>query len=336
MRIGIVGAGSMGHAHAPSWKLLHNMGAELVGVVTNRLESAQAFASEYGLKPYPSVDALIADVDILDICTPTHLHREMTLKAAQAGKHVICEKPIALTVDDAKTMIEACDNASVRLFIAHVVRFIAPYQKAKQSIDAGHIGKPCIIRLTRAGYQPRKSTDNWFVDSNRSGGMMLDLMIHDYDYARWLSGDVKRVFAKSVRSQDPTSVGDYALVTLRFVDGTIAHIEGGWAYPPGFFRTAIDIAGTEGLIEWSSDDAETVHTHLTHPPQVEVDEVAVPSAKASDSPFTKQLQHFYECIENNSEPLVNAQDALSALEIGLAAIESAKTGKPIILNNGGE
>lgn len=336
MRIGIVGAGSMGHAHAPAWKLLHDIGAELVGIVTNRPESAQAFANEYDLKPYPSVDALIADVDILDICTPTHLHKEMTLKAAQAGKHVICEKPIALTINDAKAMIEACDTAGVRLFIAHVLRFMTPYDSAKRSIDAGHIGKPCVIRLTRAGYQPRKSTDNWFIDNERSGGMMLDLMIHDYDYARWLSGDVKRVFAKSARNEDPASAGDYALVTLRFVDGTIAHIEGGWVYPPGFFRTAIDIAGTEGLIEWSSDNAETMQTHLINPPQIEADEVAVPGAKAIDSPFTKQLKHFYDCIENNSEPLVTAQDALSALEVALAAIESAKIGQPVIINKEAE
>jgi len=164
--------------------------------------------------------------------------------------------------------------------------------------------------------------------------MMLDLMIHDYDYVRWLGGDVKRVFAKSVRSADPASAGDYALVTLRFVDGTIAHIEGGWAYPPGFFRTSMDIAGTDGVIEWSSDDAESLQTNLTNPPQVEADEVAVPSAKAVDSPFTTQLRHFYECIKNDSEPIVTAQDGLLALEIGLAAIESAKTGRPVTLNTG--
>lgn len=333
MKIGIVGAGSMGHAHAPSWKLLQNIGAEPVGIVTNRPESAQAFANEYDLEPYPSIDALIADVDILDICTPTNLHKDMTIKAAQAGKHVICEKPIALTVADAREMINTCEQAGVRLFIAHVVRFVEQYRAAKRSVDAGHIGKPCVIRLTRAGYQPRKSTDNWFVDTQRSGGMMLDLMIHDYDYVRWLSGDVQRVFAKSARTEDPSSTGDYALVTLRFVDGTIAHIEGGWAYPPGFFRTSMDIAGTDGVIEWSSDKAEPLQIHLANPPDIEADEVAVPGAKAVDSPFTHQLRHFYECIQNDTEPLVTAQDALQALEIGLAAIESAQTGKPIILNN---
>ncbi|MDQ7035815.1 MAG: Gfo/Idh/MocA family oxidoreductase [Anaerolineae bacterium] len=243
MRIGLVGTGSMGQAHSPSWKYLRNIGAELVGVVANRAESATAFAKEHGIKAYSSLDSLIADVDILDICVPTNLHKEMTLKAAQAGKHVICEKPIALTVADGITMIKACEEANVRFFIAHVVRFISQYRAAKDTIDAGNIGKPCVIRLSRAGSQPRKSTDNWFVDEQRSGGMMLDLMIHDYDYARWVGGDVTRVFAKSVRGKQADAPVDYALVTLRFENGAMAHIEGGWAYPPGFFRTSMDSCG---------------------------------------------------------------------------------------------
>lgn len=332
MKIGMIGAGSMGQAHAPAWQHLKDQGAELVGVLTNRPESAQAFANVYDIKPFTSIDELIDSVDIVDICTPTNLHKEYTLKAAQAGKHVICEKPIALTVEDGKAMIEACEQAGVHLFIAHVVRFFPPYILAKNSVDDGHIGKPGVIRLTRAGYQPRKSTDNWFVDAERSGGVMLDLMIHDYDYARWLAGDVKRVFAKSARTEDENTVGDYALVTLRHRSGTISHIEGGWAYPPGFFRTAIDIAGTEGVIEWKSDDAGTSQTHLVNPPAVEADEVAVPAAQAADSPYTFQLAHFYDCMQSGAEPIVTAQDALAALEIGLAVIESAKTGKPVTID----
>lgn len=329
MRIGLVGTGSMGHAHTPAWQHLQHIGAELVGVLSNRQETREAFAREYGIKPYSSLDALIDDVDILDICVPTNLHKEMTIKAAHAGKHVICEKPIALTVADGKAMIQACEQAGVRLFIAHVVRFISAYRAAKDAIDAGNIGKPCVIRLTRAGYQPRKTVDNWFVDESRSGGMMLDLMIHDYDFARWIGGDVTRVFAKSLRGKEANAPVDYALTTLRFAHGAIAHIEGGWAYPPGFFRTSMDIAGTDGLIEWMSDNAQTLHTHLVDPPQEEAAEVAVPSAKAADSPFAAQLGHFYEAIVNNSEAIVTPQDALAALEIGLAAIESAKTGQPV-------
>jgi len=325
----------MGHAHAPSWQLLKSIGAELVGVVSNRTESTEAFADQYGIRAYDTLSILIDDVDILDICVPTHLHREMTEQAAQAGKHVICEKPMALTVEDAQAMINACETAGVHLYIAHVVRFISQYRLAKQSIDAGDIGKPGVIRLTRAGYQPRKKTDNWFVDESRSGGMMLDLMVHDYDYARWIGGDVERVYAKSVRGTTPDAPGDYALVSLRFRDGAIAHIEGGWAYPPGFFRTSMDIAGTDGVIEYQSDDAQSLYTHLANPPQVEADEVAVPAAKAADSPFTAQLRNFYNAIVHDETPIVTAEEALKALEVGLAAIESTKTGQPVLLSQEG-
>jgi myo-inositol 2-dehydrogenase / D-chiro-inositol 1-dehydrogenase len=331
MRIGIIGTGSMGHAHAPSWQYLKEIGAELVGVVANRAGTAEAFAEKYGIKAYTSYEALLQDVDIVDLCVPTNLHREMTVAAAQAGKHVICEKPIALTIEDAKTMIAVCKQAGVRLFIAHVLRFVAPYSAAKAAIAAGHLGNLGVMRLKRVGYQPRKAVDNWFIDESRSGGMMLDLMIHDYDYARWLAGDVSRVFAKSVRAARPDAPGDYALVTLRFANGTIAHIEGGWAYPPGFFRTSMDIAGTGGVIEWSSDDSETFQYHLADAPQAEIAEVAVPLSAAADSPFTAQLRHFYEAIQTGAETLVTAADGLAALQIGLAARESARTGKSVTI-----
>ena len=332
MRIGLVGTGSMGHAHAPSWKLLQSTGAEPVGVIANRTESTQAFAQQYGIQAYDSYEALLNDVDIVDLCVPTNLHKAMTIQAAQAGKHVICEKPMALSLDDARAMIAACERANVHLYIAHVVRFVSNYRLAKQTIDAGTIGKPCVIRLSRAGYQPRKKTDNWFTDETRSGGMMLDLMVHDYDYARWIGGNVNRVYARSVRGTTPDAPGDYALVTLRFANGAIAHIEGGWAYPAGFFRTSLDIAGTDGVIEFKSDNAQTLYTHLANPPIVEADEVAVPAARAADSPFTAQLRNFYNAIVHGETPVITAQEALLALEVGLAAIESARTGKPVTLS----
>lgn len=333
MRVGLIGTGSMGHAHTPAWHYLRSIGAELVGVLSKRTEVTEAFAAEYGLTAYDSYEALLADVDIVDICVPTNLHKDLTLQAAQAGKHVICEKPIALSVTDGQAMIAACKQAGVHLLIAHVVRFITEYATAKTAIDAGYIGQPRVIRLTRAGYQPRKSDDNWFVDASRSGGMMLDLMVHDYDYARWLAGDVQRVYARSVRGKRPDAPVDYALVTLRFADGSVAHIEGGWAYPPGHFRTSIDVAGTDGVIEWRSDDATTLQTHLLNPHVTAAADVAVPTAAAADSPFTAELQHFYNVITKGTQPVVSADDALSALEIGLAAIASAQTGRPVTLKH---
>jgi predicted dehydrogenase len=332
MRVGIVGAGSMGNVHAPAWKHLANQGVELVGIHAARADSAKALAAQYGTKVYSSYESLLADVDIIDLCVPTDLHRAMTIEAAEAGKHVICEKPIALTVEDGQAMIAACEKAGVRLFIAQVLRFVSQYASAQQVVAAGQVGKPAVIRLTRAAYQPRKAVDNWFTDESRSGGMILDLMIHDYDYARWLAGDVIRVFAKSVRAIRPDAPGDYALATLRFASGAIAHIEGGWAYPPGFFRTSIDIAGTGGLLEWSSDTSEPIHTHLAVQPKQEAAEVGLPPSLEAETPFDIEIRHFYDAVVNKTTFSVTPRDALAALQIGLAVRESLQTGRAVTID----
>ncbi len=332
MKVGIVGAGSMGFAHAHAWKMIAPMGAELVGITARHKDTANALAKQYGLKVYDSYEKLIADVDIVDICTPTGLHRDMTVQAAEAGKHVFCEKPIALTLEDGRAMIDACEKANVRLFVGLVVRFFPQYVAAQQAVASGQIGRVGVIRLTRAGYQPRKSLDNWFTDESRSGGMILDLMIHDYDYARWLGGNVTRVFAKSVRSKQRDAPGDYALVTLRFENGAIGHVEGGWAYPPPFFRTSMDIAGTDGLIEWTSDNSSTVQIHLMNPPKQDVAEVAVPIDLDVENPFSAEIGHFYDAVVNDKPFSVTAEDALAALQIALAVRESLQTGRSVTIN----
>ncbi|MBZ0289131.1 MAG: Gfo/Idh/MocA family oxidoreductase [Anaerolineae bacterium] len=332
MRVGVVGAGSMGNVHAPAWKNLAYKGAELVGIHAARESSAHELATRHGVKNFPSYEALLAEVDIVDLCVPTDLHRAMTVQAAESGKHIICEKPIALTVEDGRAMIGACEKANVRLFIAQVLRFVPQYSSAQAVVASGQIGKPAVIRLTRAAYQPRKAVDNWFTDEKRSGGMILDLMIHDYDYARWLAGNVTRVFAKSVRAMRPDAPGDYALVTLRFASGAIAHIEGGWAYPPGFFRTSIDIAGTGGLLEWSSDTSEPMQTHLAAPPQEQAAEVGLPPSLETETPFDFEIRHFYDALVNDKPFSVSPDDALAGLQIGLAARQSLQTGRAVTIN----
>lgn len=333
MRVGLVGAGSMGTVHAPAWKKLADKGAELVGIHAARADAAEQLAAKHGTRTYPSYEALLADVDVVDLCVPTDLHKDMTIQAARAGKHVLCEKPIALTVADGQAVIAACEQAGVRLFIAQVLRFVPSYAAAKAVIDAGQIGKPAVISLTRVSYQPRKAQDNWFLDESRSGGLILDLMIHDYDYARWVGGNVKRVFAKSVRAARPDAPGDYVMVTLRFDNGVIGRIEGGWAYPPGFFRTSLDIAGTDGVIEWnSSDDTEPMHTHLAEAPKQQVSDVALPPTLESDTPFDFEIRHFYEALIHNTPFIVTPRDGLAAVQVALAARESLKTGRTVTLN----
>ncbi len=325
MRIGIAGAGMMGEVHAAAWR---NVGAELVGCMSLRQTQSQELARRYGMVAYGDYQELIDHVDIVDICTPTSEHKPMVLQAAAAGKHVICEKPIALTMQDAKTMIDACRQAGVRLFIGMVVRFFPQYRLAKELVDQGKVGQIGVLRLKRIAYPPMKPVDNWFVDENRSGGMVLDLMIHDFDYARWLAGEVDRVFAR--RSQASSSPAQYIQSIIRFKNGAFALIEGGWAYPPGVFRTALDVSGTDGLMEWNSDQPLPIQTYFPSAP-TSTKSVGLPVAELTDDPYTTEIRHAYEAILSDAPFEVTVEDALEALRIALAARDSLASGKAVTL-----
>jgi predicted dehydrogenase len=228
-------------------------------------------------------------------------------------------------------MIEACERAGVRLFIAHVVRFFPQYRAARDAVQSGQVGNLGVMRLKRAAYQPRISGENWFLDPQKSGGMILDLMVHDFDYARWLGGPVARVFAKSAQASKADSPTDYALVTLEFESGAMAQIEGGWAYPVGVFRTGFDIAGSSGLIEWSSDNTNTIKSFL-EPVSSSAAEVGLPLSILAEDPYLTQIKHVKHALETGSDFLVTPHEALEALRIGLAAQRSLETGRSISIS----
>jgi predicted dehydrogenase len=329
MRVGIIGAGSMGWQHAAGWA---NTDASLVGVVSAQRDHAAELAGRYGATVYDSLTQMLPDVDVVDICVPTDLHREFTAQAAAAHKHVMCEKPIARTIADGQDMIAVCQRQGVRLFIAQVVRFFPQYRQVHDAIADGKIGKPAVIRLTRVGWKPQKTDDNWFVDFPRSGGVLLDMLVHDYDYARWLAGDVERVYARCSPGDDPSvPIGDYAQVLLRLRSGAIAHVEGGWANPPGLFRTKIEVAGDGGLIEWTSDSTTPFVAHLKAGPG-EASEVGLPLSPLAEDPYTAEIRHFYDAVVNDKPFSVSPADALLGVQIGLAAIESARSGQAITLS----
>jgi myo-inositol 2-dehydrogenase / D-chiro-inositol 1-dehydrogenase len=228
-------------------------------------------------------------------------------------------------------MIEACEKAGVRLFIAHVVRFFPQYRAARDAVQSGQIGDLGVMRLKRAAYQPRVSGENWFLDPTKSGGMILDLMVHDFDYARWLGGPVTRIFAKSARASRAESPTDYALVTLEFESGAMALIEGGWAYPAGVFRTGFDIAGSSGLIEWSSDNTNTIKSFL-EPVNSSAAKVGLPLSILAEDPYVTQIKHVKQALETESKFLVTPSEALEALRIGLAAKCSLETGRSVLIS----
>lgn len=327
MRVGIVGTGFMGSTHATGWAETE---ATIAGFVTKSPPTAQALAAQYQAKLYPDFETMLAGVDVVDICTPTHLHHEMVLKAAAAGKNIICEKPLARTVTQGQEMIAACRAAGVKLLVAHVVRFFPEYAQAKAAVDNGDIGQPAIIRLTRGTFRPKKAVDNWFVDFDKSGGMMFDLMVHDFDVARWIAGDVASVFAKNITSTRPDAPVDYGLAILKHRGGAISHVEGSWAYPPPLFRTRFEIAGSDGWLEFDSAKTTAIGLHL-HQQQTDAPDVPLPSSPLSESPYTAQIKAFYHALTQDSPVPVSAADGLAAIQIAVAALESARQGVAIEL-----
>ncbi len=314
----------MGQTHAHSWTQL---GVEIGGIVSAEYDNASAFATQYGSQAFTSLAAMLAHIDIVDICTPTHLHHAMVLEAAAAKKHIICEKPLARTVAEAEEMISFCHAQGVKLLVAQVVRYFPEYAAAHAQVTKGVIGEPAIIRLSRGGFRPKPA---WFHDQTQSGGLMLDMMIHDFDFARWIAGDVVRVFAKKISSSHPNAPVDHALAILTHQSGAISHVEGSWAYPPTLFRTRCEIAGSDGLIEHDSEKARAIISYRHNDISAE-NAVPLPSNPLLEDPYTTQLRAFYAHIVDDAPLLVTAEDGKKALAIALAALNSAESGQVVTL-----
>jgi UDP-N-acetylglucosamine 3-dehydrogenase len=194
MRVGVIGAGFIGAIHLDAYANMPEV--EVVGVADARPESATAGAAIVGAHAYPSYEELVAaeDVDVVDVCLPTAYHRELALRAARAGKHVILEKPIARTLEDAQAIVEAFSDTHQRLFVGHVVRFFPEYQRIKAMVDEGDLGTVGIVRTSRRSPFLRGWND-WYADWRMSGGVLLDMLIHDFDFLRWALGEVERLYA---------------------------------------------------------------------------------------------------------------------------------------------
>ncbi|MFC1878539.1 Gfo/Idh/MocA family protein [Chloroflexota bacterium] len=333
MKVGIAGAGFMGTTHAEGWA---QTGAQISGVVAETPREAEALAKRFEADVYPDYQTMLTDVDVVDICTPTHLHFDMVMQAAEHGKNIICEKPLARTVQQARQMVDACLTAGVKLMVAHVVRFFPEYALAQSAVSDGQIGHPGVVRLSRGSYRPKKPVGNWFLDEDKSGGLLMDLMIHDYDYARWIAGDVKSVFAKRVTKDHPDAPVDYGLAILKHTNGALSHIMGAWAYPPPTFRTHIEIAGDAGLIEFDSETTAPLQNLILRDAQSDAPDVGLPASPVEESPYTTQIKEFYAHLKLGRPVRVTAEDGLAAVQIAQAAIQSADTGKAVYLDNPAE
>lgn len=325
----LIGAGTMGMEHANSYYAMENV--HLVGIVEVRKEQAEKIIDQHDTEIFQTLEEAVGNlehIDVIDVCVPTFLHKEYVMKAADYGIDVICEKPLADTLQDARYMIDYCEEKNVKLLIGHVVRFFPQYAKVRELVSGGTIGDIGVVRTRRGGSFP-SGWNSWYSDHAKSGGVILDLIIHDFDFLRWTFGEVERVFAKGVAKRGLKNL-DYALVTLVFKTGVIAHVEGTWAHQK--FSSQFEFSGKSGIIEYDSLKEEPVLLSVI-PSNEGNSGVAVPQSPLRKSPYYIELEHFLKCLKADESPIVTAEDAYKAMEISVAALQSLQSGLPVTLKH---
>lgn len=339
MRTAVVGLGVMGRTHANAMKRIP--GAELACIVDVDPEKRARAQEDFGVPTYDSLDAAVAaeKLDMVNITLPTYLHSGAAVRAAEAGLHVLCEKPMALNPAECQAMIDASAKAGKELMIAQVLRFWPEYMKLKEIIDAGTYGKLQAIHCTRLGGPPLWSWDNWLMDSARSGGALLDLHVHDIDWINCLCGKPKAVTASSVWID---KFGGWAHTLANYAyDGVMATAEGGWAMPDGFGFVMAFRAMLEGaVVTYSSSDQPTMKLMLqgekeSQPVELgqKMDEQDSGGNISATDGYFNECKYFVDTVSAGKSPttVVTPQEAMVNIEIANAEALSSKTGEQVKL-----
>lgn len=250
MRIAIWGAGKMGQVHGDAYRKMSGE-VQISYVIERDREKARAFAKEFHCTPAESIEELErGSVEAVDICLPTHLHQEAVLKSLNLCDAIFCEKPVCLGREEYVRMQRAVETGPGFVMIGQVLRFWNGYVKARELVQAGAVGAPRMISCSRRQKMPVWSEGNWLADSRKSGGLLMDLCIHDVDYVYWLLGSPGRVSCEIVEQDGVTSHG---LVTLVY-EGCCAQIVGSWGMPEGFhngeLEAVLEIVGDRGMITY--------------------------------------------------------------------------------------
>ncbi|MBI3961684.1 MAG: Gfo/Idh/MocA family oxidoreductase [Deinococcus sp.] len=321
LRAGIIGAGFIGKVHARSYPQVS--GAQVVAVADPSRQRAARLAKAFGADVYTDPWQLLKrrDLDMVDICAPTPLHHQYAIGAMRAGKHVLCEKPIARTLAQAKRTVEVWQETGVQFMVAHDLRFCPDYRRLKAVVDRGDIGQPQMAYAARLSAFPNWSWQNWYANEQLSGGLLVDMAIHDFDFLLWLLGPAQTVFTRGVKA--PNAHFHYAHATVRFQSGALALIEASWAHPKGYrFRQTLEVMGTRGVVNLDSDSANSLVTVTSGGQRIE-------ESPLPEDDYVLEIRHFVDCLARHQSPEIPPEEAISALALALAARTSLLKGKPV-------
>jgi predicted dehydrogenase len=342
VRVAISGAGAIAsRAHIPALKTIAD--AQIVAVQSRTREKAVAVAEslwpdgENRPQIYDDFDAMLAreHPDAVLVLTPNRFHREYTLKAIEAGAHVLVEKPMAPRAADARTMVDAAAGAKRVLMVAMQRRYGPLEMIIKQALEAGAIGKPYFFRgrLSHGGPETWAPGQEWFMDAGQAGGgATLDLGVHVADLARWYLGDVATVSGQVATLGKRIEVDDTGAMILGFRSGALGVVEASWSARPSL--SAIEIYGSEGrvMMGYPRLDIAIVRADGTTVPRYSGEEIMA-RFDAHDllAPFRALAQNFIAAIKGAAAPMPSGIDGLGAIEIVDACYRSSKTGARIAL-----
>jgi predicted dehydrogenase len=346
LRAGLIGAGTIAFsAHLPAIRILDHL-VELVAVADIREDNAARAAREFGAQAYYSDyrDMLAhEELDFIDICTPEFLHADQTEASAQAGVHVLCEKPMSSTPQEADRMIAACREAGVHLMIAHSRRFTGRYRQIRAAIDRGAIVEVRYVRENErrpvamydsldlgTGYWVPEGDRPWIAKAGYSQGAALTNAVHETDLARWFIGaNPVSIYARARIVTPGAEVPDMISYNVEFDNGAIAAAEIVNQLPPGYpYFHMMEVIGTGGRIQ-ATDPPMSPLTVADK--QGMTQKMNFPTLLHVDQAYVNEIETFTRLLLHGEQPPITPQDARAAVELSVAAVRSSETGKPVTL-----
>ena len=333
----VVGCGRIGKRHAELLSSGAIEGAYLAGVCDTDDERAAAFAATYGVPAFSNLEQLCesVEVDVANVCTPSGNHAETATKLAHLGVHVVVEKPMALTLEDADKMILACAENQVKLFVVKQNRFNLPIRRAREAVEAGRLGKMVMgtVRVRWCRDDAYYQQDAWRGTWAQDGGVLSNQASHHVDVLEWMMGEVESVYAVARTALVDIEVEDTAVALLKFASGAIGVIEATTATRPVDLEGSLSLLGENGAIvvggfalnrleTWNFDDFQETDAAT-------LDEFSVNPPDVYGFGHRMYLDHVVECIRDNSQQLVDGFEGRRSLELILAIYESIETGREI-------
>ena len=334
LKVGIAGLGFMGKSHLEIYQAMGDKArvtaiaepdpkkraGDMSSVVGN-IDSGKAGPSFAGIAMYESLDKMLAesDIDVVDITLPTFMHRDATVKAFAAGRHVICEKPMALEHGEATDMVDASEKAGRRLFVGQCVRFWPAYVKARDLALSGDFGSTRTASFSRLSAIPGWVWENWSLNPALSGGAALDLHIHDTDFIVYLYGRPLGVTSFTGGRKGLNGPVDHISTCYHYGDDMLVTAVGAWEYPSGYpFSMTFSIHMEKGTLHLAADGKLSLYRDGKDPEDIPV--------KAGDG-WTEELHHFIDCIAGGTDSKVlSARDAAYSVWLVRREMESARAG----------